>query len=41
MYVITGPMQLEKNGMQQEKQLVCNFKITGVWQENNWNTTWK
>lgn len=41
MYVKTGTMQLEKNGMQPEKQLVWNLKINGVWLENNWNTTWK
>lgn len=34
-------MQLEKNGMQLEKQLVCNLNITGVWLENNWYGTWK
>lgn len=41
MYVKTGTMQLEKNGMQPDKQLVWNLKINGVWLENNWNTTWK
>lgn len=28
--VITGTMQLEKNGMQLDKQVVCNLNITGV-----------